>query len=156
MEQRGEPLYSDPKSCNDQWPDVIVKTHQSVEVAVEVTELVDEISVKENQKGNGIFCIWTPEQVYLEIERILTKKNLKSSHGGKYASVALVIHTDEHVIEPEKYIPLLKVRQFDRPVNIDETYLLFSYDPRTKTYPYVRLTWTAPPSNPSIGQQAAR
>lgn len=147
MQRSGEPLYSNPTSCSDQWPDVIAEDQHAGKVALEVTELVDEYCVKENQKGNGIYCIWTPEQVCGEIERILSKKNLKSNHGGKYKGVALVIHTDELVIEPEKYVPLLKARHFARPININEAYVLFSYDPHTKTYPYVRLTWKPPLSN---------
>lgn len=141
MKECGEASYSNPVSCPDQWPDVLVNDQIGQQVAVEVTELVDETSVRENQQGNGIYCIWEPAQVYAEIERILAKKDLKSNHGGKYSKVILLIHTDELVIESEKYIPLLKTSSFKTLNNINEAFLLFSYDPRANNYPYVRLSF---------------
>lgn len=139
MRQCGETSYANPRSCSDQWPDVLVKDQLGGEVGVEVTELVDETSVRENQQGNGIYCIWKPAEIKDEIEKILAKKDLKSNRGGKYTKIVLLIHTDELTVEPEKYIPLIKTWSFKKPEQINEAFLLFSYDPRTKTYPYVRL-----------------
>ena len=62
-------------------------------------------------------------------------------HGGSYSKKIVVIHTDEESILYDKISPVLESYTFSSLKQIDEAYLLFSYNPPQLEgeYPYIRL-----------------
>lgn len=143
MKKRGDNLYHSPilLGIKEFPPDCILKDQKGNDVGVEVTELVDEYSVKEKEKGLTTTRIWNNEEVISEIEKILRDKDLKIFHGGSYSKKIVVIHTDEESILYDELFPVLESHTFSLLKQIDEAYLLFPYNPPQleEEYPYIRL-----------------
>jgi hypothetical protein len=77
--------------------------------------------------------------VISEIDRILKEKDGKSYHGGPYSKFIVVIHTDEYSMSYASYAQGLQKRYFSGYNQVDEAYLLFSFDPSEECCPYVKL-----------------
>lgn len=137
MHHDGDMRYRNARSVNDDWPDCEVDDESGNTVGVEVTELVDEEAVRKAQKGEMVFSYWTDGEIKEQVSRILTRKDLKSSHGGLYSKVILVIHTDEftHL----HLFPVIRNTEFTRLENIQEAFIVVSYDPETQTYPWCEI-----------------
>jgi hypothetical protein len=131
-------------------------------VAFEVTELVDEMAINENVKRRDdsgswtplyrsggvisrkwmpVYRSWTPETVIEKLEEIICEKDnkLRNASLEHFDRVVLVIHTDEFDLSPDRYIEVVREHLFARPKHIDEAYLVFSYWPAYKGYPYAPL-----------------
>jgi hypothetical protein len=137
MHHDGDMRYQNPRSVNDDWPDCKVDDEFGNTVAVEVTELVDEKAIRTAQRGEMDFSYRTDGEIKEQVSRILARKDLKSSHGGLYSKVILVIHTDEftHL----RLFPVIRNTEFMRLENIQEAFIITSYDPETHTYPWCEI-----------------
>jgi len=51
----------------------------------------------------------------------------------------LIIYTAEGTITHREMLPLLETHLFSPTKQITDAFFLFSYDPRTQSYPYMRL-----------------
>jgi hypothetical protein len=137
MHHDGDMRYQNARSVNGDWPDCEVDDELGNTVAVEVTELVDEEAVRRAQRGELDFSYWTDGDIKEQVRSILVRKDLKSSHGGLYSKVTLVIHTDEftHL----RLFLVIRDTEFTRLENIQEVFIIASYDPETRTYPWCEI-----------------
>jgi hypothetical protein len=142
MCKRGDERYGQPNGVDDQWPDCIVKDASDRNIAVEVTELVDEEAVRICQKGERVYRRWRDEEVIDKLTAIMARKDKKANHGGLYAKVMLVIYTNEFELTSPRLMPILENRVFPGLTNIEEVYVICSYEPGPKTYPYTQLRFS--------------
>lgn len=137
MHHDGDMRYKNARSVNDDWPDCEVDDDLGNTVAAEVTELVDEEAVRTAQRDEMDFSYWTDNEIKEKVRSILARKDLKSSHGGLYSKVILVIHTDEFT--HSRLFPVIRKTKFTRLKNIQEAFIIASYDPNTQTYPWCEI-----------------
>jgi len=67
----GDRRYHSPHSSQQDPPDCIAYTEVGDMVGIEVTELVSETAIRENQKGNEIYRDWRPAEVTARIGELL-------------------------------------------------------------------------------------
>jgi hypothetical protein len=139
MNQAGIIHYKNPRPVKDDWPDCTVEDEQGQLIAIEVTELVDEEAIQRSQRGQPVYGRWEDRDILNAVHNILLKKDQKSCHGSLYASVTLVIHTDESELNARRLFPLIRSGRFPHLSNIKEAYIICSYDPFTETYPYCEI-----------------
>ena len=137
MHLDGDTRYWNPRSTGKDWPDCEVDDESGNVVAAEVTELVDEEAVRRAQRGEMVFSYWKDEQIVEQVSRILVHKDAKSYHGGLYGKVILVIHTDEFT--GSRLFPVVRGARFAGLQNIDEAFIIVSYDPYTGRYPWCEI-----------------
>jgi hypothetical protein len=139
MEQAGDEVLHSLEAVRDDPPDCIAKDASDKYVAIEVTELVDEDAIRFNQRGKRVYRDWESEQVISAIEDKIKSKDSKIFKGGPYPRIWLVIYTDEPAIIFAKVESILQEHHFPPTDKISEVFLLFSYNPSTESYPYIRL-----------------
>ncbi|MBI5816146.1 MAG: hypothetical protein HZB29_11130 [Nitrospinae bacterium] len=142
-ELNGEFELRNPRWSDKDPPDCIAEDKLGALVAVEVTELVSQEAVEKCQSGSQVYCVWQLSDVIDKLNNIVTVKDGKLGEvrsSKSYSKVILVVHTDESTItyndmgEGIRKMPPIPAK------NIDEMYLLFSYDPADGgKYPYIRL-----------------
>jgi hypothetical protein len=144
MHARGDCRYTQVESIDGEWPDCVIRDSAGVQVGVEVTEFVDQKAVEMCEKGMNVYRQWSDQEVLEKVEQILATKDGKAHHGGLYGKVILVIHTDEVAdLQSFRLFPIFDASAFPRPRNIDEAYLICSYEPGLG-YPYIRLNLGGP------------
>ena len=124
------------KAVDDQWPDCEIKNNSGENCGIEITEIVEPLAVRENEKGNDVYRLWEDPEVIEAIKERLDAKNLKS-HGGKYQKLIVLLHTDEFEITHDRFDELVSKHEFSGLNNIDEAYLLYSY--KDGKYPVTKL-----------------
>jgi hypothetical protein len=127
------------KKVDDQWPDNEVNTINGQRCGIEVNELVDSNCIRLNEKGEDVYRLWNEPEILDAITNRLKAKNTKS-HGGKYKKLIVLIHTDEFEITFGTYSSVIEKHTFNDLENIDEAYLVYSYNPYFKAYPISVLT----------------
>ena len=137
MQQDVDMRYRNVRSVNSDWPDCEVDDEFGDTIGVEVTELVDEETVRRAQRDEMDFSYRTDDEIKDQVRSILSRKDLKSSHGGLYSKVILVIHTDEFT--HSRLFPVIRSTKFTRLKNIQEAFIIVSYDPETRTYPWCEI-----------------
>jgi|SRR6516165_852893 hypothetical protein len=149
MRASGDCRYKTPvESVDDDPPDCVIRDSDGGRVGVEVTEFVDRKAVKRCQKNENVYREWSEEAVREKIAQILADKDAKvEPRRGLYGNVILVIHTDEVALQSFELFPILDASHFPRPQNIDEAYLICSYEPALG-YPYRKLNLDGQPSDP--------
>jgi len=125
-------------------PDFKATDHSGRAIGVELTELVSEEAIRENIKVKGkqehyVYKDWTPADFICAVQERLDNKAHKQYNGGPYDELHLVIFTDEPVLTYEECEKLLKAHVFKTANQLRRAYVLFSYDPGSKTYPIVEL-----------------
>lgn len=121
-------------------PDIVGDVSEHL-VGFEVTELVDEAAARLNAQGHDVWRSWEKADVLQHIQQILKVKDSKTYCGGPYKRLALVIHTDEPLIDPRDFVAVIEEHRFVKPEKITEAYVLFSYEPGTQGYPVVKLAF---------------
>ena len=127
-----------PGPSPNQAPDCNAEDEIGEIVAIEVTEFVSSKAVEMNQRGKVVYRDWMPDEVIVEVQKIITKKDRVRYFWGPYSKIVLVIHTDEIALDYETYTSVLSKVAFEAR-KIEEVYFLFSYHPQVRTYPYVKL-----------------
>jgi hypothetical protein len=111
-------------------------------VAVEVTELVDGAAIASARKhGGNNWASWDSTKFLQALESRIRSKDAKTLKGGPYSEYIVVIHTDEPMLSIELVEQWLGEIALPSAGQIQRAYLLLSYDPHRKGYPYVRLKW---------------
>ena len=84
---------------------------------------------------------WEASEFVEKVRDILREKDAKDFHGGPYARVVLVIHTSEPDLcfKKDDYSRILRGENLGRCKQITDIYLLFSYQPGTKSHPFLHL-----------------
>jgi hypothetical protein len=148
MQTSGDCRYTQVEPINDDWPDCVIRDSAGLQVGVEVTEFVDQRAVEMCERGKDVYRVWNDQAVREKIARILTNKDAKAHHGNLYSKLILVIHNDEFELRSFRLFPILDASVFPRPRNIDEAYLICSYEPTLSSlpnpYPYTRLNLDGP------------
>lgn len=139
MKAAGASIYHSPKYSKKDPPDCVAEDNDGEIIGIEVTELVDEQAISENQKGTRVYRDWETHKVINAIKEILKEKDTKNYIGGPYFKLILIIFTDELTISSERYSLILNSKVFPTCKQINEVYFLFSYDPGIKSYPYIHL-----------------
>jgi hypothetical protein len=121
-------------ASNDQWPDCEVKMYSGGLCGIEVTELVDQECIERNENNQDVYRRWNDDGIVEAIEQRLKDKNTKS-HGGKYQKLIVLIHTDEVEITFDRGNKALEAHIFSGLKNINEAYLVYSYEPTYQQYP---------------------
>lgn len=123
---------------DDEWPDCELMTSIGAPCGIEVTELVDRDCIVRNQREENVYRTWSDSDIVEAIsDRLLDKS--KKSHGGKYNKLIVLIHTDEFEISYDRYNNYLGEHLFALSENIDEAYLVYSYDPKHQKCPVSAL-----------------
>ncbi len=120
-------------------PDCVGTAASGERIAFEVTELVDQDTIKRNRRGENVWKEWTQDELLLKIEGIVRRKDSKTLHGGPYSKVVLVIHTDEPLLRQMPLGEILRDQKLFPCQKITDAYLLLSYQPGRESYPFFRL-----------------
>ena len=149
MHARGDYRYTNKvEPVDDDWPDCVIRDSGGVQVGVEVTELVDQKAIEMCERGNNVYREWSDQAVREKIAQILNRKDEKAHHGDLYGKLILVIHNDEVDLPSSRLFHILDASPFPRTRNIDEAYIICSYEPKLDNapnpYPYIRLNLDGP------------
>lgn len=127
------------KSVRFDPPDCIGRLLNGEFVGFEVTELVDQKTIEINRRGRRVWKEWTRRELLAKLRKIVRNKDSKIYHGGPYTSIILVIHTDEPLLRPTDFDSVLCDQAIFHCKQITDAYLLLSYNPGLKSYPYFKL-----------------
>ena len=132
--------YSHVQATGEEWPDCEAHNASGLLVAFEVTELVDSSALSRAKDARP----WFDDELVLGLESLLSQKDQRSFHGGRYAEIALLIHTDEFYLDAGRGSALLTGRRFAlRHRNLTRAVLLFSYSPQLGVCPYIEVELAA-------------
>ena len=128
-------------------PDVVGEREDGSEVAIEVTELVDEEvtgrnvrAVRKGRAHEAVYREWDRPALLAAIEERLKAKDSVKLHGGPYDDYVVALHTDEMALTHAEAESWLAGHTFVGLEKVTSAYLLFSYDGATQRYPYVLLS----------------
>jgi len=144
MRVRGDIRYERPTVSPRDPPDCVAHTPAGDRVAMEVTDLIDEESVRRSQR-DGLTAVahtWTHAELLAKLDERLRSKDGKALKGGPFERYVVVITTDEPMLSPEPVETWLSAASFGPFSSIDEAYLLFSYFPNHLGRPYISLRIT--------------
>lgn len=125
--------------CNPDPPDLTCQNVQGDPIAIEVSEIVCEDAVRLNQQGQDVYRIWQPGELQAAIAERLARKDKVTLQGGPYQGLYVCLFTDEMMLTPQGVSDELSNATFGPFNQITDAFLLFSYQPGTKSYPVVRL-----------------
>lgn len=120
-------------------PDCVCLNAAGEAVAIEVAEVVCEKAVRRNAQGDEVFRQWRPGELALHVARQLAEKDRKVYHGGPYQSIIACLFTDEPALTVHQATDELSSEVFGPFQQLSAAYLLFSYQPSTRSYPVVQL-----------------
>jgi len=124
-------------------PDCICEDADGKAIGVEVSEIVCGIAASRSARGEKVYRVWQPGELTDTIRTRLEEKDKKTFHGGPYASLIVCLFTDEPALTHEIALGELYPQSFGPFRQISEVYLLFSYDPGSKSYPLIPLRLAA-------------
>ncbi|USE80762.1 hypothetical protein NDR89_13485 [Cupriavidus gilardii] len=146
LEGNGESFFSDLKRRgrgNDP-PDLEAKGADGKRIAIEVTELVDGRAIEAYKNGRVYdWAAWSKDGFVSALAERIAKKGkcYPKLQGDPYdGGYIIVIFTDEPMLPITTVRELLDRHSFQRPEGVSRAFLLLSYDPTTKSYPYVDLS----------------
>ena len=120
-------------------PDCVFDDPAGRPVAIEVAEIVCEESARLNAQGQNVYRVWRSGDLGPAITARLGEKDAKTFHGGPYSAIAVCLFTDEPALTVDFAKRELASVSFGPYRQIDAAYLLFSYDPGSKSYPLLPL-----------------
>jgi hypothetical protein len=122
-------------------PDCEMRDMDGRRIGIEVTELVDEDAIRRSKRDSRFLMAgWDQATLIARLEaRIRQKDAPKVVHGGPYDEYWLLLHTDEGVLTFEAVSGWLAGFELPKRSLLTRVYLLFSYSPGLKKYPYLRL-----------------
>ena len=105
--------------------------------------MVCERATRLTAQGHDVYRIWKPGELSDHVFRVLAEKDAKHFHGGPYQDIVACLFTDEPALAVSVAKAELEASAFGPLKQITAAYLLFSYEPSTKSYPLVEL-WPRP------------
>lgn len=124
-------------------PDCVCLNAAGEPVAVEVAEIVCEKAARLTAQGALVYRQWSPGELASHVARKLAEKDRKVYHGRPYQSIIACLFTDEPALTIEQATAELSSMVFGPFQQLSAAYLLFSYQPSTKSYPVVQLRFQA-------------
>ena len=125
--------------CNPDPPDLACRNAQGDLIGIEVSEIVCEEAVRLNQQGQDVYRIWQPGELQAAITERLARKDRVTLRGGPYQSLYVCLFTDELMLTHPSASADLADAVFGPFNQITHAFLLFSYQPDTKSNPVIRL-----------------
>jgi hypothetical protein len=111
-------------------------------IAIEITELVDgDMIAAARRSSRRQWRTWNETSFRVELQERLADKDGKKLKGGEWAEYVVLVHTDEPALTIEQAQTWLEGYRFQSPRQIGRAFLLLSYDPFRRGYPYVQLRW---------------
>jgi hypothetical protein len=123
-------------------------------VAIEVSEVVCERAAQLTAQGNEVYRVWKDGELATHVARLLSAKDGKAFNGGPYAEIIACLFTDEPALSSEYALSQLNDVQFGGLRQLTSGFLLFSYDPGTKSYPVCPLRRRHMTPNPAVNPDA--
>ena len=120
-------------------PDCVCLNASNEAVAIEVAEVVCETATPLTAQGHDVYRRWRPGELAEHVAKELADKDRKRFNGGPYAEVIACLFTDEPALSLEQAMSELQPCTFGPISQLTSAYLLFSYNPRTKAYPVIKL-----------------
>jgi hypothetical protein len=109
-------------------------------IGIEVTELVDGDAIaRARRTGDNVWSTWDTPRIRAALDHLLTEKDSKTLHGGPYDEYLVLIHTDEPALTFEQIEAAVFGHSFPNLLQVQRAYILLSYDPLRRGYPYVKL-----------------
>jgi hypothetical protein len=108
-------------------------------LAIEVTELVDGTAAALARHQDHVWARWNRVRFLNALEERLRSKDSKELQDGPYDEYIVLIHSDEPMLDATQVEECLAGHHFPAPAQILRAYLLLSYDPHCRGYPYARL-----------------
>lgn len=124
-------------------PDCVCEDQNGKPVAIEVAEIVCEEATRLNAQGHHVYRAWRPGDLGAAVSGRLGEKDTKTVHGGPFATIAVCLFTDEPALTLDFAKRDLTSVSFGPYKQITAGYLLFSYDPGSKSYPLLPLRFAA-------------
>ena len=128
------------RHMNEDPPDCEVTYPNGDKVGFEVTELVDEDSVMFWAQGKSSdYRLYEPAEISDLLDEILQEKDKKVYKGGPYASIYLIIHSDEPLISSKEIISELPHVSLKQTTQIERVFVMlppfpsFGGEPREKS-----------------------
>lgn len=128
-----------PGVQNPDPPDCFCLGPSAEKVGIEVAEVVCGHAAHLNAQGNYAMRDWKVGELVEAISHRLKEKDKKTYHGGPYARLIVCLFTDEPMLSLAQAKAELGSQRFGPFAQLSGAYLLFSYDPSTKTYPLLNL-----------------
>ncbi len=121
-------------------PDCEADDNAGGRIGIEITELVDPASAAAARAGKAYdWKDWKPDLIPT-LDRIIRLKDSPAAlKDPPYSEYLLLVHTDEPWMELDHTRQSLADHIFPATSLITKAYLLISYDPGEKRYPYIRL-----------------
>jgi hypothetical protein len=120
-------------------PDCVCSDGAGRPVAIEVTEIVCEQAVRLNAQGKNVYRHWQPGELTQHIASTLAEKDTKTFSGGPYKSIIAALFTDEPALALAQAKAELDLHVFGPYRQLTAAYLLFSYQPESRSYPVLTL-----------------
>ena len=126
-------------SVQDPDPPDLTCRNGAERIAIEVTELVCAKAVRANERGREDYREWRPGEVAAALQALVQRKDSAKLCGGPYDSHWLCIFTDEFTLTAGVVAKQLEAVRFGPVRQINQAFVLFSYEPGRPTYPVVPL-----------------
>lgn len=122
-------------------PDCEANLYEGGKLGIEVTELVDPAAIMAYKNGDtSQQAEWSEDKLIKAITHRLKAKDISTNlKGGPYAQYALVIHTDEPLLNFDYTYPVLSKIAFHDYSLIDRAFLLMSFDNKHQCCPFIEL-----------------
>lgn len=122
-------------------PDCEALSNAGERIGIEVTELVDEGSIKAAKAGHPIPWVPFPKgELWDKLAEVIKGKDDPFAvRGGPYCQYVLVIYCDEPRVLDYQLIEYVRAAQFSRTRLINRAFLLFSYNSWEECCPYIEL-----------------
>ncbi|MBI2351067.1 MAG: hypothetical protein HYV00_06275 [Deltaproteobacteria bacterium] len=139
LNRTGKTHLHSPRLQTPDPPDCACVNRSGGQVAVEVAEVVCQDAARLNAQGHDVMRLWNPGDLTVHIGHRLREKDKKIYHGGPYSETVACLFTDEPMLTVEQAASELGVHQFGPFGQLTSGFLVFSYDPGTKSYPVLEL-----------------
>jgi len=120
-------------------PDCICEDCNGNSIGVEVAELVCEETAGRNARGEDVMRVWYLGELYAHVDSLLKEKDRKKYHGGPYKGIVVCLFTDEPMLTLTDAQQELAGVKFGPLHQVTTAFLVFSYDPSTKSFPVITL-----------------
>ncbi|MDX1508247.1 MAG: hypothetical protein R3358_08200 [Woeseiaceae bacterium] len=128
----------------DDPPDIAISLQNGGQISLEITELVNQEAIEAQLSGSADYSRqifdWDDQKIVSRITKRVREKEMKCrAMASGDSKLALLLHTDEPILsEKDVQEAIQKLGPIESDV-FNEIWLIFSYDPKTSSFPLIRL-----------------
>ena len=122
-------------------PDCACRDRAGRLIGVEVVEAVCTEAVRRSAKGEGVVRVWRAGEFGGLIQDLLESKDRKTYLGGPFDEIWVCVFTDEPMLTIEQVKADASNLTFPKLKQIARAFVLMSYDPISKSYPFTELAF---------------